>query len=295
MIQVLDVGANVGSFGLELALRNSALMVHLIEPVPDIAEELRSLCMASGLSNAFVHEVALGDVDGEVELHVSMLGDRGTTSMLPFDDIKIASDPYWSQRTDLRHDTKVRVPTMRLCTFLEKHNLQHIDFIKIDVQGMDLVVLASAENRIGCIQAGMLEVSVSEINALYIGERQNLRTALNFLEENDLKIVAIKPNDPACNEVNIYFSREPRSWAANIAAWGMQDLPAFDGKHYWHASSASPLYADDLNRKLIVESKRLMGRIDRQELEINRLNMRIHEQDAEINRLNAHIDSEKKS
>ena len=279
MIQVLDVGANHGSFGLELARRNPKATVHLIEPVPDIAKELRSQCAAAELFNAFVHEVALGGGDGEADLHVSVLGDRGTTSMLLFDSDKIARDPYWSHRSDLRHQVTVKVPTFRLCTFMEKQGIERIDFIKIDVQGLDLDVLMSAGDRIGSIRAGMLEVPTVEKNALYIGEQQNLRTALNFLEETGFKAMAVKPNDPACNEVNIFFTSEPDKWDADVFAWGLQGLPAFDGKHYWHAHSASPLYADDLNRQLHIENQRLLARIDKLDTEIRRLNAYIKLQD----------------
>lgn len=282
MIYVLDVGANIGSFGLELSRRNPLISVHLIEPVPELAEELRRECSLSGLSNTLVHEMALGIIDGDAELHISTLGDRGTTSLLPFDDVKIASNSYWSQRLDLSHEASVRVPTFRLCTFMERQGIDHVDFIKIDVQGLDLDVLASAEGYMGAIYAGMMEVPTTEMNALYVGERQNLRMALNFLEENGFSVMAIKPNDPACNEVNIFFSREPQAWEANAATLGLNGLSAFDGKHYWHAHSSSSKYADELNRELQGENQRLLARILEQNVEIARLSERIAALDVEL-------------
>jgi FkbM family methyltransferase len=289
MIHILDVGANIGSFGLELARRNPQAAVHLIEPVPDLANELRRECAAARLSNAFVYEVALGATNGDSDLHISTLGDRGTTSMLPFDNRKIASNSYWSQRTDLLHETTVSVQTFRLRTFMEDHGIERIDFIKIDVQGLDLDVLASAEGYIGAIYAGMLEVPTTELNALYIGEQQTMHMALNFLNKNGFTVVAVKPNDPACNEVNIFFSRAPETWDMDISNWGLRGLPAFDGKHYWHAPSDSPLYANNLDRELRTENQRLLLRITELDAEINRSAVRIAEQDAEINRIAVRI------
>lgn len=285
MTHVLDVGANFGSFGKELAQRNPLISVHLIEPVPDIAALLRKQLAADELSNAFVYQVALGIDNREAQLHLNSIGDRGTTSLLSFDSGKIAADPYWSLRSDLRHDGTIDVQVYSLKSFMVEHGIESIDFIKIDVQGLDLDVLASAGDRISVIRAGMLEVTVTEINALYVGEQQNLRTTLNFLEENGFKIMAVKPNDPACNEVNVFFSRCPQTWDADIDAWGLRGLPAFDGKHYWHAYSNSPLYSDDLNRQLLTENQRLLERINELDTDIARLNQRILLQDHELNNL----------
>lgn len=275
MIQVIDVGANYGGFGLELARRNPMASVHLIEPVPELAEMLRKQIASVELANTFVHEIALGSENGQTALNVSTLGDRGTTSMLPFDSHKIASDPYWSQRTDLQHNATAYVQVMRLSNFMEENGIERIDFIKIDVQGLDLDVLASAGDRIGAVHAGMLEVPTTEINALYVGEQQNLRLALNFLEASGLKVMAVKPNDPACNEVNIFFTREPKTWEADTISWGLHNLPAFDGKHYWHAHSASPIYSDELNHQLQAENQRLLMRIDEIDFENKRLEAHI--------------------
>ncbi|NMZ69245.1 methyltransferase, FkbM family [Pseudomonas peli] len=289
MVNIIDVGANFGSFGLELAKRNSQTFVHMIEPVPDLARELRVKCATEGVSNILVHELALAETDGEAELFVSVSGDCGTTSMLPFDEGKISTDPYWAQRSDLRHETKVRVQTLRLSTFMEKNGIDQIDFIKIDVQGLDLAVLASAGDYISSVRAGMLEVCTTEKNALYFGEKQDLRIVLNFLEDHGFKVVAIKPNDPACNEVNVFFSRDPETWDKDTVAWGLFGLPAFDGKHYWHACSSSPEYGDDLNRQLQAENLRLRTRLEVQDVEIDRLSKRISDLDFEIARICEHI------
>ncbi len=284
MINIVDVGANWGDFGIQLARRNNDAYIHLVEPEPFLAENLRRQCELYGLAHAKVHVMALGSENGDALLHVSALGDRGTSSMLRFDKNKIATDPYWSLRTDLQHDSVISVRVICLQKFIEEQKLDRIDFIKIDVQGLDLDVLASAGDRIDTIQAGMIEVPAVRKSALYSNEHQDLHQALNFFETHGFTVVAIKPNDPACNEVNVFFTRDPENWDRNAISWGLHNLPAFDGKHYWHAHSASPSYADELNRTLITENDRLLTRINVLDQENRRLLDHILALESELSR-----------
>jgi len=284
MCLVLDVGANTGEFGLELAKRNPAAFVHLIEPFPDLAKQMQEEILVGEIRNVVVHELAIGDQGHGTDLHVSAVGDRGTSSMLPFDDNKISLDPYWSIRSDLKHSATLPVQVMSLSSFITQQKIEHIDFIKIDVQGLDVEVLASAGEYIKKIGAGMLEVPSTEQSAMYVGEMQTLCSALNFLEANGFKVVAIKPNDPACNEVNVFFTRSPQTWLNDIQRFKLNGLAAFDGKHYWHACSDSPDYADTLHHQLKQENRRLLDRISELDAEVRRLDDRVVELDQYIER-----------
>src|SRR5258708_22515293 len=64
---VLDVGANVGQFAVSSTKLWSDCHVESFEPVPDCAETLRSNCRGLSVN---VHEVAVGDRDGEVQIHI---------------------------------------------------------------------------------------------------------------------------------------------------------------------------------------------------------------------------------
>lgn len=271
MVNIIDAGANLGDFGISLAKRNPKASIHLIEPFSDLSKHLRKVCEENALSNVVIHEIALAPVNTKTVLNISRSGDFGTTSLLTFDREKINNDPYWTIRTDLVHESKQEVDTLSLKSFIENQSLDKIDFIKIDIQGIDLEVLASAGDRLANIQAGMLEVSATDVNKLYIGEQQNLRHALNFLDESGFTVMAIKPNDPATNEVNIFFTRNPETWKEDIASMKLEGLPAFDGKHYWHAYSGSPIYSDENNQRLVSENQRLLARINVLDQEIRRL------------------------
>jgi hypothetical protein len=67
----------------------------------------------------------------------------------------------WVGGQDLRVTSKTVVPTIRLDTFLNLANIQTVDYLKIDAQGMDLAVVKSAGNRLKDISRIYLEVCVT--------------------------------------------------------------------------------------------------------------------------------------
>lgn len=282
MTCVIDVGANAGEFGLELAKRRPDVIVHLIEPARDLVLQLQNRVLEDGLGNVFVHDVAVANMDGQASLGISLSGDRGTSSLLAFDEEKIKRDPYWATRSDLQHETSDQVEVRRLEALLDEWGVASVRFIKIDVQGLDLAVLKSAGRYLNQIDAGVLEVTAVPQGALYKGEVEDLRQALNFLCENEFAVMAIKPNDPASNEFNVFFCRDFSAWSGIIEELGLENMPAFDGKNYWHFHSNSPVFSDSVYRELSKENSRLCDRIEVLDGEISRLNARIRVLDEEI-------------
>lgn len=65
---VLDIGANVGIMTVLIARHVTAGHVHAFEPVPDNFRVLERIVRRSGLTNVTLHQVALGESDGELEM-----------------------------------------------------------------------------------------------------------------------------------------------------------------------------------------------------------------------------------
>ncbi len=65
---VLDIGANVGIMTALLGRRCSQGTVHAFEPTPENIDTLRRVIRRLRLSNVRLHELALGDREGEVEM-----------------------------------------------------------------------------------------------------------------------------------------------------------------------------------------------------------------------------------
>jgi len=242
----LDIGANVGEFTFDLARRNPELTVVAVEPVTSLAEKIRRDVEEQGVPNVTVLDVALGRWAGETTMNVAELGDWGVSSMLDFDAESLADDEYWSTRSDLRFTTKQTVRVQTLADVLVELDPEVVEFCKIDVQGLDLQVLESAGEQLGRIRAGVLEVPTVARARLYAEERDTLHTALNFLTGHGFEVYALKPNDPACNEMNVYFIRAGEDPRELEAALGLRGIHLYDGKHFWGswASSMAELEAD---------------------------------------------------
>jgi FkbM family methyltransferase len=121
----VDVGANLGLY--TRALARQSRKVHAFEPSPHMAEFLRR----TSASNVAVHEMALSDRGGDAELLIPR--ERGELSYslasLEPDIARSAADV-----------TSHKVPLARLDDVVH----EDVAFVKIDVEGHELSVLAGA-------------------------------------------------------------------------------------------------------------------------------------------------------
>ena len=113
------------------------------------------------LPNFFVVPLAVTETDGCAELNINSYADA--SSLLPLDEQGVRN---WVGAQDLRTVDKVTVGTIRLDTFLNLAEIQTVDYLKIDAQGMDLEVVRSAGNRLKDIHRICLECDVSHSSSL---------------------------------------------------------------------------------------------------------------------------------
>jgi FkbM family methyltransferase len=111
---------------------------------------------------------ALSDRNGTAEFHVSSgrpqtAGDEDwnygnkSSSLLPPGPAQ--SDVHgW-----LRFEERIVVETTTLATVMDRHAIERIDFLHMDVQGAELLVLRGAGGRIADIAAVWLEVEAVEL------------------------------------------------------------------------------------------------------------------------------------
>lgn len=234
---LIDVGANYGGFSLEIAKRNPTLHILAIEAEPCLAGNLTKNSESMGLSNHEVINFAINEVEGEFDFYVSELGDHGTSSLLQFSKTNINEDEYWKERTDLFHSKKFKVQATPLEKILDAYEFDQIKFIKIDVQGLDLSVLKSSGKYLSKIQAGMLEVPSVKSKSLYDDTEEDLLGALDYLKKNNFDVYAIKPNDPASNEFNVFFIQNGLSVKELEMELNLTNFHFYDGKNFWHAPS----------------------------------------------------------
>jgi FkbM family methyltransferase len=125
----IDVGANKGDFTvLAASIVSAAGKVLSFEPEPTNCYWLRKSIRLNGYHNIALHEMALSDTDGEVNLY---LGEKsGWHTLLP-------GKPR-------RDRGVIHVARRALDTVLEETGQEKVDMIKIDVEGAELEVLRGA-------------------------------------------------------------------------------------------------------------------------------------------------------
>lgn len=138
---VVDVGANIGLFGLYFASRGCA--VHMIEPLAVAALAAQRAAATNKLPLARVHRIAVGTSSGTVKIRFSA-HDTSQTHVL-------RTNP----RVPLSWST-AEVPVVSLDAFVYSNRLlahkqparRGISLLKVDASGSELDVLKSGSNAL---------------------------------------------------------------------------------------------------------------------------------------------------
>ena len=124
-MHILDVGSNVGFHALEFARwTGPSGKVDAFEPATENYVVLKRNVAASGLGNVSAYEIAISDRTGETTMYLSS-AHRGDHRIVP--------------SAETRSSIQVRTTTLD-----ERYGTpgQRVDFVKIDAQGAEYLVLA---------------------------------------------------------------------------------------------------------------------------------------------------------
>lgn len=153
---VVDAGANIGIASVYFLLRYPNARLYAIEPSPEVFVTLKQ--NLAPFPNASVHQYALSDVDGMVELHV-----HPTSS--------IAS----SLSARAKGERVVTVQSRTFDTFRREFALDTIDLLKFDIEGAEDKMLRSIEDMrtvhcyVGEIHPDLMSSSLEDIKGYFSG------------------------------------------------------------------------------------------------------------------------------
>jgi len=195
---VFDVGVAYGTYELYRAFPDAHY--HLIDPTP---ESLHYMRLLERQLRCEVHQTALGDRNGEVEIEIRP--DIQAATLL--EDV--------SERDVLRRD---RVPMCRFDSLID--DIARPSLCKIDVQGAELMVLEGMTGRLDSIDA--LIVETSTIASLKGGPE--VHDIVHFMHGHgfvvaDIVGMARRPLDGATAQLDVLFLpddsplRRDRRWA----------------------------------------------------------------------------------
>lgn len=134
---VLDVGANRGDYASLVLDRIPAVELHSFEP----SEAAREAYRARVGDRARLHAFALGEIPGAAELHSAAPGDP-TASL---------------------HGSGTGTPVE--VRRLDDLGFDHVDLLKVDVEGHELAVLKGAEQTLDRTKAVQFEFGVANVES----------------------------------------------------------------------------------------------------------------------------------
>lgn len=131
---VLDIGAHLGEYTLRASqLVGASGQVHAFEPNPVIFRYLERNAAHSPLDNIIVQQAAVADKQGKMEFAIQ--SEPSISSLVPGAD-QLARAPV---RT-------IAVPVQTLDAYCVEYGLEQVDFIKIDIEGAELLAFKGAES-----------------------------------------------------------------------------------------------------------------------------------------------------
>ena len=147
---IFDVGACDGSSVAEFKKIFPLSTIYSFEPFPDSYNNL--VKFAEQFTDVKYFELALAEKDGYKSFFVNK--SKATNSLLAAKNTDSFIDEHIIQ------ETSINVKTMMLDSFVEENKIDHIDILKIDVQGGELMVFEGSQKT---LQRKIVKIIYTEI------------------------------------------------------------------------------------------------------------------------------------
>ena len=163
---ILDVGANIGTYATIVSRLCPTAKVYCFEPQRLVFQMLCGNLAINNLENCYAYPIALGDQDEWIEIDEPEYNQQGS-----FGSFSIIKDVIKT-----RSFKKTLTEKLTLDRFIERYQVPKVDFIKIDVEGMDVEVLKGATNVLEQFNPSMLieysdgKTSIMKEIVEYLGE-----------------------------------------------------------------------------------------------------------------------------
>jgi len=192
-----DIGANIGYYTLLLASLATKGKIYAFEPVPLSYALLKANLALNNFINVIANNIALGDKNGRVSFVLSE--DSGLAG---FRDTK---------RKPVKE--KITTSVWTLDSYVERLKISRIDFIKMDVEGGEKLVLQGAKNVLVKIKPRIMLIELYDLNLNIYNE--SVESVVKFLRNYNYLPYKLEKDNPVPfkredynNVHNVYFVRK---------------------------------------------------------------------------------------
>ncbi len=179
---VVDIGANEGYYTLKIKQNNPMCKVMAIEPNPLAFEILKKNIESNKIQGVILVNKAICNRNGKMTLEivesVSAIGGR---------DVRVIDRP-WLKKEMIR---KIKVDCITLERLFRIYNIDRVDILKLDIEGMEFDILKNSKNILDKVRKIVVEWHSEKI-------RDNVK---RFLKKNGFNLLYEEKRDYG----NLYF------------------------------------------------------------------------------------------
>jgi 2-O-methyltransferase len=194
---IVEAGAHMGydTYGLARIWPNAT--VYAFEPVPNL---YNALCERTRyLKNVKTYNLALGNENGNLEMHISGGGSTASSSIL-----KPAG--HLEDFPSVTFENKINVPVMRLSDWASAENVSTIDLLWLDMQGFEVYALQGLGELLGNVKVIYTELCRKE---LYSGMFTQ-EAYIEYLDKSGFELVSLSGNGEINDGIFVHRTRLDR-------------------------------------------------------------------------------------
>lgn len=150
---IFEAGAHKGKDTVKLSKIWPEGKIYAFEPVPELYQKLRE--NTKKLKNVHTYMIALGEISGTNRLYISSGTSDGSSSLL-------SPKEHLNVYPTVKFDKLLQVKTITLDEWAKTNNINNIDFMWLDLQGMELKVLKSGLTLLKTVKVIYTEAMIVE-------------------------------------------------------------------------------------------------------------------------------------
>jgi 2-O-methyltransferase len=154
---VIEAGAFDGHDTQRMAHAFPTATIHAFEPVPQIFEQLAT--NTASLANVHCYQVALSNQTGMAELYLS---EKLNKPHRPSQANSLRKPKERLQYSTMQFPHSIMVPTITLDDWAQQQQVDHLDFLWLDLQGHELAVLSASPIMLATLCVIYTEVAFIE-------------------------------------------------------------------------------------------------------------------------------------